>query len=61
MAKENPHGDAAIRLVGGALIGDQMQTRQKQEQDVQRHLAEQQAEIQRQRRQLQQLEQQQAR
>jgi outer membrane lipoprotein SlyB len=52
---------AAVGLVGGALIGDQMQARQKQDQDVQRQIAAQQAEIDRQNRELQQLKQQQQR
>lgn len=52
---------AAIGLIGGALIGDQMQARQKQEQDLQRQMAAQQAEIERQQRELNQLKAQQAR
>jgi outer membrane lipoprotein SlyB len=52
---------AALGLVGGALVGDQMQARQKQDQDVQRQIAAQQAEIDRQNRELQQLKQQQQR
>src|SRR5262249_16014857 len=45
---------AALGLVGGALIGDQMQARQKQEQAVQQQLAAQQAQIEQQNRELQQ-------
>jgi len=52
---------AAVGLVGGALIGDQMQARQKQDEDVQRRMAAQQAEIERQQRELNQLKAQQAR
>ncbi len=52
---------AALGLVGGALIGDQMQARQKQDQAVQQQLSAQQAEIQRQNQELQQLKQQQQR
>jgi outer membrane lipoprotein SlyB len=52
---------AAVGLIGGALIGDQMQARQKQEQDVQRQLSEQDAQIRRQSMELEQLRQQQAR
>lgn len=52
---------AAIGLLGGALIGDQMQARQKQDEDVQRRLQSQQAEIERQQRELNQLKTQQAR
>ena len=52
---------AAVGLIGGALIGDQMQARQKQDQDVQRQIAAQQAEIDRQNRELQQLKAQQQR
>ncbi|HEX2932056.1 MAG TPA: glycine zipper domain-containing protein [Candidatus Binatia bacterium] len=52
---------AAIGLVGGALIGDQMQARQNQEADVQRQMAAQQAEIDRANREIQQLKAQQAR
>src|ERR1043166_2818570 len=52
---------AAVGLLGGALIGDQMQARQRQEEDVQRQLAAQQAEIERQERELNQLKAQQAR
>lgn len=52
---------AAVGLLGGALIGDQMQARQNQEADVQRKLAAQQAEIDRQQRELNQLKAQQAR
>jgi uncharacterized protein YcfJ len=52
---------AAIGLVGGALIGDQMQARQKQDEDIQRRMAAQQAEIERQQRELNQLKAQQAR
>lgn len=46
---------AAVGLLGGALIGDQMQARQKQDEDVQRRMAAQQAEIERQQRELNQL------
>src|ERR1700752_1226273 len=52
---------AAVGLIGGALIGDQMQARQKQEADVQRQIAAQQAEIDRANREIQQLKAQQAR
>jgi len=52
---------AAIGLLGGALIGDQMQARQKQEQDLQQRMAAQQAEIDRANREIQQLKAQQAR
>jgi outer membrane lipoprotein SlyB len=52
---------AAVGLVGGALIGDQMQAREKQEADVQRQIQAQQAEIERQQRELNQLKAQQAR
>ena len=52
---------AAVGLIGGALIGDQMQARQKQDDDTQRRMAAQQAEIDRQRRELDQLKAQQAR
>ena len=52
---------AAVGLLGGAVIGDQMQARQKQDEEVQRRLAAQQAEIDRQERELNQLKAQQAR
>jgi uncharacterized protein YcfJ len=52
---------AAVGLIGGALIGDQMQARQKQDEDTQRRLQTQQAEIDRQQRELDQLKAQQAR
>jgi uncharacterized protein YcfJ len=52
---------AAVGLLGGALIGDQMQARQKQDEDIQRRMAAQQAEIDRQQRELNQLKAQQAR
>jgi outer membrane lipoprotein SlyB len=52
---------AAVGLLGGAVIGDQMQTRQRQDEDVQRRMAAQQAEIDRQQRELDQLKAQQAR
>jgi outer membrane lipoprotein SlyB len=52
---------AAIGFVGGALIGDQMQARQKQDEEVQRGMQAQQAEIERQQRELNQLKAQQAR
>ena len=52
---------AAVGLIGGALIGDQMQARQKQEDDLQKRMAAQDAEIQRQNIELQQLKAQQAR
>ena len=52
---------AAIGLLGGALIGDQVQARQKQDEDIQRQMAAQQAEIERQQRELNQLKAQQAR
>jgi uncharacterized protein YcfJ len=46
---------AAVGLLGGALIGDQMQARQKQDEETQRRLQAQQAEIDRQQRELNQL------
>jgi uncharacterized protein YcfJ len=46
---------AAVGLLGGALIGDQMQARQKQDEDLQRRMAAQQAEIDRQQRELDQI------
>src|SRR5687768_14990930 len=52
---------AAVGLVGGALIGDQMQARQQQDAEVQRRLSTQQAEIDRQQRELDRLKAQQAR
>ena len=52
---------AAVGLLGGALIGDQMQARQKQEQDLQQQMAAQEAEIDRANREIQQLKAQQAR
>jgi uncharacterized protein YcfJ len=52
---------AAVGLLGGALIGDQMQARQKQDEEVQRRMAAQQAEIERQQRELNELKAQQAR
>jgi hypothetical protein len=52
---------AAIGLLGGALIGDQMQQRQNQDAALQRQLSTQQAEIERQQRELDQLKRQQAR
>ena len=52
---------AAVGLVGGALIGDQMQARQKQDQAVQQQLAAQQAQIEQQNKELQQLKAQQQR
>jgi uncharacterized protein YcfJ len=52
---------AAVGLLGGAVIGDQMQARQKQDEEVQRRIAAQQAEIDRQQRELNQLKAQQAR
>src|SRR5688572_31316119 len=52
---------AAVGLLGGALIGDQMQARQQQDAEVQRRLAAQQAEIDRQQRELNRLKAQQAR
>jgi uncharacterized protein YcfJ len=52
---------AAIGLLGGALIGDQMQARQKQDDETQRRLAAQQAEIERQQRELNQIKAQQER
>jgi uncharacterized protein YcfJ len=52
---------AAVGLLGGAMIGDQMQARQKQDEEVQRRMAAQQAEIDRQQRELNQLKAQQAR
>jgi uncharacterized protein YcfJ len=52
---------AAVGLLGGALIGDQMQARERQEEDVQRRMAAQQAEIDRQQRELDRIKAQQAR
>jgi uncharacterized protein YcfJ len=52
---------AAVGLIGGAMIGDQMQARQKQEQDVDRRITAQQAEIERQEREIQRLKAQQSR
>jgi uncharacterized protein YcfJ len=52
---------AAVGLLGGALIGDQMQARQQQDAEVQRQLQTQQAEIERQQRELNRLKAQQAR
>jgi len=52
---------AAVGLLGGAVIGDQMQSRQKQDEELQRRIATQQAEIDRQERELNQLKAQQAR
>ncbi|MGH7926775.1 MAG: glycine zipper domain-containing protein [Candidatus Binatia bacterium] len=52
---------AAVGLLGGALIGDQMQARQQQDADLQRRMAAQQAEIERQQRELNELKAQQAR
>jgi uncharacterized protein YcfJ len=52
---------AAVGLLGGALIGDQMQARQKQDAETQRQIQAQQAEIDRQQRELNQLKAQQAR
>jgi outer membrane lipoprotein SlyB len=52
---------AAVGLLGGAVIGDQMQSRQKQDEELQRRIAAQQAEIDRQERELNQLKAQQAR
>jgi outer membrane lipoprotein SlyB len=52
---------AAVGLLGGALIGDQMQSRQNQDAEVQRRIDAQQAEIDRQQRELNQLKAQQAR
>jgi len=52
---------AAVGLLGGALIGDQMQARQKQDADIQRQMQSQQAEIDRQQRELDRLKAQQAR
>jgi hypothetical protein len=52
---------AAVGLLGGALIGDQMQARQRQDEELQRRMAGQQAEIDRQQRELDQLKAQQAR
>ena len=46
---------AAVGLLGGAVIGDQMQARQKQDEETQRRLQAQQAEIDRQQRELEQL------
>jgi outer membrane lipoprotein SlyB len=52
---------AAVGLLGGALIGDQMQARERQEEDVQRRLQAQQDEIDRQQIELNRLKAQQAR
>ena len=52
---------AAVGLLGGAVIGDQMQSRQKQDEEMQRQIAAQQAEIDRQQRELNQLKAQQER
>jgi outer membrane lipoprotein SlyB len=52
---------AAVGLLGGAVIGDQVQARQKQDEEVQRQITAQQAEIDRQQRELNQLKAQQAR
>ena len=52
---------AAVGLIGGALIGDQMQARQKQDQAVQQQMSAQQAQIEQQNRELQQLKAQQQR
>jgi outer membrane lipoprotein SlyB len=52
---------AAEGLLGGAMIGDQLQARQKQDEEVQRRMAAQQAEIEREQRELEQLKRQQAR
>jgi uncharacterized protein YcfJ len=52
---------AAVGLLGGALIGDQMQSRQKQDAETQRQIQAQQAEIDRQQRELNQLKAQQER
>jgi uncharacterized protein YcfJ len=52
---------AAVGLLGGALIGDQMQARQNQDAETQRQIQTQQAEIERQQRELNQLKAQQAR
>jgi len=52
---------AAVGLLGGAVIGDQMQARERQEDDVQRRLQAQQAEIDRQQRELDRVKAQQAR
>ena len=52
---------AAVGLLGGALIGDQVQARQNQDAQIQRQMAAQQAEIERQQRELNQLKAQQAR
>lgn len=46
---------AAVGLLGGAVIGDQMQARQKQDADLQRRIEQQDAEIARQERELNQL------
>lgn len=46
---------AAVGLLGGAVIGDQMQARQKQDAETQRRIEAQQAEIDRQQRELEQL------
>jgi uncharacterized protein YcfJ len=52
---------AAVGLLGGALIGDQMQARQQQDAEIQRQMRAQQAEIDRQQRDLERLKAQQAR
>jgi outer membrane lipoprotein SlyB len=52
---------AAIGLLGGALIGDQLQGRQKEDAELQKRIDAQQAEIDRQRKELEQLKAQQER
>lgn len=52
---------AALGLVGGALIGDQLQARDKREAEQQRQMQATQAELERQRRELEQLKKQQER
>ncbi|SRR6266550_2187886 len=52
---------AAVGLLGGAVIGDQMQARERQEDDLQRRVQAQQAEIDRQQGELDRIKAQQAR
>jgi len=52
---------AAVGLLGGAVIGDRMQARQKRDAETQRQIQAQQAEIDRQQRELEQLKAQQER
>jgi uncharacterized protein YcfJ len=52
---------AAVGLLGGALLGDQLQAREKEEAEIQGQITAQQAEIERQRRELEKLKAQQER